>query len=1174
MQLSNRKPPIVFLVAVLFFLIIFPASIFAVTYYSQSSGNFGDVTIWNSAADGSGTQPGGINSTDDFVIQSGHTVTNDGSYTINSLTINSGGTYDGNGNTLVLNGNLTQNGTITDALSDGPSFNFAGSTTQSISGTGNIDFGTVTFSGTGTYSADANFTAFYFNLSGGTFNANSAVITIVGSSLTAFNKTGGTFNAGTSRFQFNTIGNQIISSNDAISFYDLEHSPSLSKSLTFVGDVQFTVTNSFTRGGSSYSIVLNGTSTLDMSGATVIYSGSVGKTVSAEWPTSSLLAPNEVQLTSGITITADPGVGNTLETNNLVINASGAQLSIASGTVQVNSQLTMTEGIIVENGGSFAWGTGTTTLLYNGASQQTVGDEWTSSKAPTNVQVNNSSGASPAVSMGTTALATLTGNLTLTYGSIDYAAGSLSLTVNGDVYGGAGSFGTVNNNTLIVNGATSQITASGQATIYNLTVNSTSGTLSDIVINGTLNIDPGSGNTVTLNGPITLGSGATLQVSSGILDLNGNSVTKSGSNTLTLSASSQLTTGGTTIIGFSTYNLDPTSTILFNGSTTEDIPVGVSYGNIQINKSGTAAIASGVGTITLQDNSDLTLSAGTFDLNSDTLKLGNNSDINIQGGTANLNGGYLSINTLNTNTLTLASGATLQTGGVSLDGFDTYTMQGSLVYNGSSAETIPAGISSVNDLTINNGAGVTAAGNIDVSGTLTLSLGTFTPATINLSGTLTTNGGNFSSSSGTVVFQGSSQQSIGGTSSVNFYSLTLNNSNGIILGHDITIYGVLSLTSGVLDANSYLVTLATTGSISGGGSTSYVEGKLAKSFDVGTSTSFTFHTAKGGEYLPVTVTFTDITGSAYTVTVEQFNSDPHTDVSSSIDSGTLSAISSVRYWSIQGSGGTPSNLQITLTWNSKDGITTPSALDVAQFNSTQWISVGGDGSGTSTSGTIQSAVITTSGSYYTFGDDAANGQDNSLPVTLATFTAEANLNFVLLKWETESEINNMGFNIYRKTGDSPWEKLNDELIPGAGNSSSKHEYSFKDEQIVPGETYSYRLESVSFNGVTETFAKLTQTVTIPVPTEFAVYPNYPNPFNPETTIRFQLPEQQRVSIYIYDLKGKLIKKLLDNQSFSAGEHQILWNATDENNQQVASGVYLYRFVTPKYSKIGKMTFLK
>ena len=78
-----------------------------------------------------------------------------------------------------------------------------------------------------------------------------------------------------------------------------------------------------------------------------------------------------------------------------------------------------------------------------------------------------------------------------------------------------------------------------------------------------------------------------------------------------------------------------------------------------------------------------------------------------------------------------------------------------------------------------------------------------------------------------------------------------------------------------------------------------------------------------------------------------------------------------------------------------------------------------------------------------------------------------------------------------------------------------------------------------------------------LPKDFALRQNYPNPFNPGTTIRFELPENGFVTIKIYDLTGRLVRTLVQEQKL-AGIHSIQWNGTDETGQKVAAGVYLYQ----------------
>ncbi|MDA3814446.1 MAG: T9SS type A sorting domain-containing protein, partial [Candidatus Cloacimonetes bacterium] len=71
-----------------------------------------------------------------------------------------------------------------------------------------------------------------------------------------------------------------------------------------------------------------------------------------------------------------------------------------------------------------------------------------------------------------------------------------------------------------------------------------------------------------------------------------------------------------------------------------------------------------------------------------------------------------------------------------------------------------------------------------------------------------------------------------------------------------------------------------------------------------------------------------------------------------------------------------------------------------------------------------------------------------------------------------------------------------------------------------------------------------------------LYQNVPNPFNPETNIKFYLDESSHVSLEIYNIKGQLVKTLVNND-LSAGEHSFIWNGKDGNGNQVASGIYLY-----------------
>ena len=93
------------------------------------------------------------------------------------------------------------------------------------------------------------------------------------------------------------------------------------------------------------------------------------------------------------------------------------------------------------------------------------------------------------------------------------------------------------------------------------------------------------------------------------------------------------------------------------------------------------------------------------------------------------------------------------------------------------------------------------------------------------------------------------------------------------------------------------------------------------------------------------------------------------------------------------------------------------------------------------------------------------------------------------------------------------------------------------------------------------------------PSDYKLYAPYPNPFNPFTTIQYNIPEQAKVNISIYDMTGRLVKNLI-NGTQGAGLRSIQWNATDDNGLTAPAGVYLYRIEAGKFTDVKKMVLLK
>ena len=95
-----------------------------------------------------------------------------------------------------------------------------------------------------------------------------------------------------------------------------------------------------------------------------------------------------------------------------------------------------------------------------------------------------------------------------------------------------------------------------------------------------------------------------------------------------------------------------------------------------------------------------------------------------------------------------------------------------------------------------------------------------------------------------------------------------------------------------------------------------------------------------------------------------------------------------------------------------------------------------------------------------------------------------------------------------------------------------------------------------------------------LPGKYALLANYPNPFNPSTTLQFELPQGDKVSLIVYDLTGREIRSLISSE-LPAGRHRVVWNGRDGRGHGVATGVYFYRIITGSgFTSTRKMVFMK
>jgi hypothetical protein len=193
-----------------------------------------------------------------------------------------------------------------------------------------------------------------------------------------------------------------------------------------------------------------------------------------------------------------------------------------------------------------------------------------------------------------------------------------------------------------------------------------------------------------------------------------------------------------------------------------------------------------------------------------------------------------------------------------------------------------------------------------------------------------------------------------------------------------------------------------------------------------------------------------------------------------------------------------------------------------------------------------------------------------LPVELSSFSAAAGPAQVVLTWVTASETENAGFNVYRSTEENgTYTKLNDTMIPGAGTSTDEHTYTYTDEGLTGG-LYFYQLEAVSTSGEIQNLGNLEVR---PTPTEFALSSGHPNPMANSTEIAFQLPSETRVSLRVYDMAGREVRTLV-NENMDAGYYTHGWDGVDTNGRSVANGVYFYRMDAGSFNATKKLVVLR
>ena len=223
---------------------------------------------------------------------------------------------------------------------------------------------------------------------------------------------------------------------------------------------------------------------------------------------------------------------------------------------------------------------------------------------------------------------------------------------------------------------------------------------------------------------------------------------------------------------------------------------------------------------------------------------------------------------------------------------------------------------------------------------------------------------------------------------------------------------------------------------------------------------------------------------------------------------------------------------------------------------------------------LGSSVVTITATDGDFTTKAISVQfDEQVAVELSSFVGEVIEKRVVLNWATASQTNNAGFRVLRSTDRETYEVVS-ELIAGAGTTDQLMDYTFEDANLPAVELVYYVLEQIDIDGTVHRSDPIEVLLgaRFLLPTEFASSV-YPNPFNPSTTISYDLPVNADVSIVIYDAIGQEIRQLVSEYR-TAGRYSVRWDSKDHLGRSVGSGVYIAKIKAGQHTALQKMLLLK
>lgn len=415
-------------------------------------------------------------------------------------------------------------------------------------------------------------------------------------------------------------------------------------------------------------------------------------------------------------------------------------------------------------------------------------------------------------------------------------------------------------------------------------------------------------------------------------------------------------------------------------------------------------------------------------------------------------------------------------------------------------------------------------------------LRTFTGANVTIYGDVTNNG-TISDSGTLVTLAGSNLQTFGGSSVTTLNNLLLNNTSagGVTLAQAMNVRGTLTFTDGYLNTTAVnILTLTATSAVNGPGNNSFVSGPTVKTGN----TAFVFPVGKNVVYAPIAISAPAVITDQFTA--EYFQVSPNALYSTSSLEPSLDHVSDCEYWILDRTTGS-SNVSTTLSWDTRScGVTIMADLRVARWDGAQWTNEGNGGTtGTTASGTVISGAAITNFSPFTL---ASVSSSNPLPIELLSFAVKCENEKAVLRWSTDSELNNDFFTIESSLDASDWNTV--ATINGAGTTTTLTNYTWSDLSN-PGRNMYYRLSQTDENGQTMIHGiDYLENCSLPE-NAVSVYPN------PAKRIVNIITEAKVTGIIVMNPEGKEIGVPVDLQL-----NQIDFN-------EMPNGVYFIRIITTR-----------